>query len=305
MKKVFVWQLLAVGNLVDFRTWCLAAGIGEVIVKVADGTHPVNQATGAGQAPDGPLVTLKAVLAAGGIQMGGYQYTYGNDPVREGKIAGERIRTLGLSTFVIDAEGEWERVTDPPTRALQYMQALNSSTPKGCRIALSSFRFTKGYHDAFPFKQFMAGCDEVWPQVYWMGAHNAGEQLKRSVADMRAVRNIPVVPVGAAYHEGDFTPTVAEMKDFDDTAHALGLTDIAWWAADDHGLLEHPEWYAFLCGTKWGTPPVPPVVTPPAPPILTDAVKLERLVAAHPELFPDLPHPAPGTKVSLPVIRNG
>jgi hypothetical protein len=304
MKTVFLWQLVNAGAPADFRDWCLKAGIGRVVVKVADGAYAVNLGQ-KGQAPDGPLMALKLVLAAAGIELAGYQYTYGADPVAEGKRAAERINTLGLARFVIDAEGEWEAVTDPPTRARQYLQALAADRKCACLVGLSSFRFTK-YHEKFPWAAFAAGIDFHMPQVYWVGAHNAGEQLRQSVDQMKAVRALPIIPIGAAYHEGTFTPTVSEMKDFDDTAHLLGLSEVAWWAVDDHGLQEHADWYDFLAGTHWGTPPVPPVAAAPAPtlPALpSDHELVMRLVAAHPAVFPELAaHPA--VKVYLPQVAS-
>src|SRR3989304_4916534 len=73
---------------------------------------------------------------------------------------------------------------------------------------------------------------------------------------------MPLIPVGAAYEEPDYPwqPTVADLNEFDRTAHELGLQGVTWWewGENGRGAEYHPDWGAAITAHDWGAPPPPP-----------------------------------------------
>jgi hypothetical protein len=68
------------------------------------------------------------------------------------------------------------------------------------------------------------------PQVYWVKAHNAGEQLARCVKEFEAMSpSRPIFPTGSAYSQSGWAPTKEEVKDFLLTAKQLNLKGVNFW----------------------------------------------------------------------------
>ena len=62
------------------------------------------------------------------------------------------------------------------------------------------------------------------PQVYWVGAHNPGDQLMRCLREFEAITPFrPIIPTGSAYVQGDWQPTPADIVEFMDTARNLNM----------------------------------------------------------------------------------
>ena len=82
------------------------------------------------------------------------------------------------------------------------------------------------------------------PQVYWSGAHNAGQQLQRSVYQFEHDLGwgMPTFPVGAAYPENGWTPTVQEITEFRNTVNTMGLPGYSWWEMY-YATVTHPEFW--------------------------------------------------------------
>jgi len=73
----------------------------------------------------------------------------------------------------------------------------------------------------------------IMPQVYWLHAHNADEQLTRCVNEFRAMVPFrPIIPVGAAYKEFGWQPTSSEVLDFLQTAQSLNLSATNFYSWD-------------------------------------------------------------------------
>jgi len=273
-----------------------AVGLSTVYLKVADGIWNYNLTPRGENWVDDILPGLCAALKAAGIPVIGWQYVYGEAPEREAERAIERINTLALDAFVIDAEAEYKRAG--PSAARKYMKKIKAACPT-LPLALSSYRFPSVHAD-FPwqaFLQFMdASRDVHMPQVYWEGdsRETAGElQLEQSVDELLKLKPLPFVPIGPMYDRGGWKPTLEQFIGFDNVATRLRDDGVGpgygFWSWDSE-LRKHDGegpgnkskglgWWDFLYAYAkfWKNETTPPVT----PPDLTDKEKLDILWQMH------------------------
>lgn len=225
-KGFYIWQILRCenGDPNAIASQAAAAGLTHVLVKIADGasTYNVNPTTGQDLVP-----AVAQALWQRGIQVWGWHYVYGYDPIAEANIAIRRIQELGLDGYIIDAEAQY-KYPGRDAAARQFMTLLRQALPV-FPIALSSYRYPT-YHPALPWQAFLEKCDFNMPQVYWEQAHNPAEQLIRSVNEFKAITPFrPIIPTGSAYLRGDWQPSSAEIIEFLDTARNLNLSAANFW----------------------------------------------------------------------------
>lgn len=237
-------------------------GIRWIVLKIANGTGKYNMR------PvyifgkpviwiDDIIHPFIAALRAEGIGVWGYQYIYGLRPTAEATAGIGRYNELDLDGFVINAENEMK---NKPSQASTYTVLLRQGLPD-VPIALTSYRYPS-YHPSFPFESFLTEDIFHMPQVYWLGANNPGFQLKKSVGELTAISDVPVVPLGLAYSEGGYPPpTEREMQEFHDTVLELELSGYAWWefyAAQKARVLD------FITSHQWEEGSLlPPLPEPP------------------------------------------
>ena len=226
-KGMMIWNIRNCegGNAEQIAVVAKAAGLSNVLIKVADAAnkHNVDRNTNVDLVP--PVV---AALKAAGIEVWGWHYVYGYNPIDEGKMAVNRITELGLSGYIIDAETEY-KLPGREDNAKAFMNIVRPglSVP----IALCSYRFPS-YHPQLPWKAFLEKCDIIMPQVYWEKADNPGPQLQRSMREFNALLPRPIIPTGPIYKSGDWTATPAELSTFMDTARQLGCKSANFFAWD-------------------------------------------------------------------------
>jgi hypothetical protein len=228
-KGYFTWILsrTEAGNPAAIASLARAANYTHVLIKISDGVVPFNidYSTGIDYAM---LVTT--ALKSVGIQVWGWHYVYGESPVNEANQAISRIRQLNVDGYVVNAEVEYKR----PNRrvaARTFMERLRGALPN-LPVALSSYRYPS-YHPELPWREFLEYSDIAMPQVYWMRATNAGQQLERSVREYQAMTPYrPIVPTGAAFAEHGWRPYLPQVLDFLHTAQSLNLKAVNFW-----------EWY--------------------------------------------------------------
>jgi hypothetical protein len=229
-KGFFIWKIPGCegGNAQAIASQAQVAGLSWVAIKIADGTRPMNYDTA--RAVDLiPPVTL--ALKSAGIQVWGWHYVYGYDPLGEARIATQRMQALQLDGYVIDAEAEF-KLPGKDKAVRQYMNQLRAGLPS-LPIGLSSYRFPS-YHKDFPWAAFMEGIDYNMPQVYWEQAHNAGSQLTASVKEFQALKPYhPVLPIGPGYKTGGWAPTEADTKEFLNTALSLNIPAVSFFSWDE------------------------------------------------------------------------
>lgn len=225
-KGFYLWRISACeqGNIKEIVDVAVRANLQHVLIKIADGIYSYNVDPKTKLDLCAPLVQA---FKARNIDVWGWHYVYGMNPTQEASKAIERVKALELDGYVIDAEAEYKK----PGRSLaarKFMADLRKGLPK-TPIALSSYRYPT-YHPQLPWKDFLDKCDYSMPQVYWIKARNAGEQLTRCVNEYQALTPYrPIIPTGAAFREGSWSPTAAQVDDFLDTAVKLNLAGASFW----------------------------------------------------------------------------
>ncbi len=218
-KGFFIWQIprCEAGDVNAVANVASQAGLSHVLVKIADGTNKYNIFNNVDWVP--PLIQA---LRERSIQVLGWHYVYGYEPLGEADIAIQRVRELGLDGYVIDAEAQYAQA-GKDVQARQFMTRLRASLPD-VPIVLSSYRFPT-YHPLLPWQAFLEKCDYNMPQVYWIAAHNPADQLVRCLREFEAITPFrPIIPTGAAFQEGGWQPTPAEVTEFLRAAQDLNLT---------------------------------------------------------------------------------
>lgn len=255
-----IWNLKSLLPLDATIAKLQKAGVSWVSIKFLDGTlkHNLIDALGNKVSNDAFLKYVIERFRAAGIEVGGWQfiYTRNSSPlVRQAEEANKVIRLYNLSHWLVDAEevlsvgAQWKTHPDRFTDAKIYMDSLNVDIP----IGLCSYRFPS-YHRNFPFAPFVKHPKNtiVTQQMYWMQATNPGAQLSRSVAEYNAIRPLPNVPIGAAFREWGWEPTVAQLKEFVKTAKAMGLTAWGFWVLDQ--AIKRDDWMAAVAEEPKTTP---------------------------------------------------
>lgn len=217
-KGFFIWRIpnCEKGDAQRIADLAHEAQLTHVLIKVAESNHSYNVYEGVDLVP-----AVARKLQERGIDVWGWHYIRGENPIGEANKAIERVQTLQLDGYVLDAEGPYKQ-RGKAAPAKKFMTRLREGLPD-TPVALSSYRFPS-YHPQLPWREFLEGCDFVMPQVYWMFSHNAGEQLARCVREFQAMTPTrPIIPTGAAFKEHGWKPTTAEIVDFLETAQRLNL----------------------------------------------------------------------------------
>ncbi len=224
-KGMFVWRVRGCedGKVQTIADMAQAAGFTHILLKVADGnfSYNIDVKTGEDLAD-----ALTKALKARNIKVYGWHYVYGYDPKAEAERAIQRVQGLGLDGYVIDAEMEYK---DQPRAARIYMDRLRAGLGASTPIGLSSYRYPH-LHPQLPWKEFLLKCDFNMPQVYWLKAHNPGDQLRRCLQAFQKVEPFrPLIPTGSIFTHSDWKPTVEEVSDFIETTKELNLTAVNFW----------------------------------------------------------------------------
>lgn len=229
---MYIWKILNChnGSISEITRRAVESNLSHVLVKIANGIYSYNYDWERNIDLVPPLV---AALKGEGIQVWGWHYLFGDQPWEEAAKAISRIRELGVDGYILDAEGYYK---GKYIAAATFMDQLTGAI-KDIPIGLSSYRYPS-VHPTVPWNQFLKKCDLNMPQVYWVGAHNPGVQLKQTIADyMNLQYTPPIFPTGAAYMKHDWTPpvrevwtpTLSEVKEFMSTAKELNLPGFNFW----------------------------------------------------------------------------
>lgn len=253
-KGFYLWQIRRseAGSASAIANVAAQAGLSHVLIKIADGTNPYNldSFTGADLVPP-----VAKALRERGISPWGWHYVYGYEPEGEAQIAVNRMQTLGLDGYVIDAETQYEQAGRDAAARL-FMSQLRAGLPN-TPVALSSYRFPT-IHPNLPWQAFLEKCDYNMPQVYWVEAHNAGDQLIRCVREFQSVNPVrPIIPTGSAYLQGTWQPTVADINQFLQTARNLNLSAANFWEWA-HTRQYLPELWNAVSAFPWPAEPQQP-----------------------------------------------
>lgn len=253
-KGFFIWKVpkCESGNPAAIVKLARAANLSHVLIKIADGIYKYNADKATLYDYVQPAVSE---LKHTGIQVWGWHYVYGMDPVGEARIATQRVKDLDLDGYVIDAEVEY-KTSGRAAAAGTFMTRLRAELPN-TPIALSSFRYPS-YHPQLPWKEFLNKCDFNMPQMYWQNAHNPASQLARCVKEFQAMTPYrPIIPTGAAYGSGAWHPTSDDIVEFLDKVQELELSAANFYSWDD-SRSRFPELWDAVSAYSWGELPPEP-----------------------------------------------
>ncbi len=265
----FIWQLSNMPAPDVLAQMLAKAGVKWVAIKVLDGPLLFN-------AKGGNQKLLKqywAALKAAGVEPGGDQMVYGDQPGPEGDAASGFIQEFDPAFFLIDAEGAMKRFG-----ANKIAKAYCDKLPRSAEVLLCSFRFPSqhGGLKPFPFKAYLEHekVDGTMPQMYWALRHDPVEQLLQSEKEYKALTSKPFIPLGATFGEY-FTvngvkiwwePTVAEIKSF--VVAAKIYPAYGFYSLDYILRKNRMDWFRAATGIE---------DTPPPPPEINDHEKITRL----------------------------
>jgi hypothetical protein len=227
---MFIWQIknCESGDVNAIVKKALEANLSHVCIKVADTIWGYNYTPfGKDLVPE-----LANALHLAGIEVWGWHYVKGNDPLGEARIAIKRSNELKLDGYIVDAENEYKAVGKAQA-AETFMKELKLFLK--IPIALSSYRYPS-YHQNFPFKAFLKYCDFNMPQVYWEESHNADEQLVRVIKEFNNINLVgfirPVVPTGSAYGTSKWKAIPNDLIEFFNKAQELKLSAVNYYSWD-------------------------------------------------------------------------
>ena len=225
-KGMYIWLIpdCEGGNYQTIAQAAVAAGIKHVVIKVADRHYDYNVVNDVDLAAE-----LAPVLKAAGIQVWGWQYTYGTSPEAEGVKGAQRALQVGVEGFIVDAESEY-KTAGGVAKATAYMDALlDGLVLAPIPVGLASYRYPS-LHPEFPWAAFRYRLDFDMPQVYWEQAHNPAEQLRQSYDEFQAmIPQLSYIPTGAAYKVGAWSSTPDDVTRFLEEAVAMDLQAANFW----------------------------------------------------------------------------
>jgi len=283
-KGYYIWQVwnCEKGDPEAIARKASEAGLSHVLVKIADGTSGYNY--DAKTKVDLVPPVIEACHQAG-IEVWGWHYVRGDNPIGEAFVAVQRCRELGVDGYVIDAEGEYQTIKKR-SAATRFMNDLRLGLPN-LPVALSTYRYPKR-HSQLPFAEFLAGCDYAMPQVYYEQAHNPEAQLEISVEQYMALDPArPIIPTAPTYARGSWRPSPDEVKRFFQRAKDLGLTGVNAWSWDIASRKAYNDLWTAVADFEW---PFEQPEQPPPEPELADMPErlLGRLNQGDPALVAGL-----------------
>lgn len=256
-KGFYLWQIWNCegGDADRIAELAADAGLSHVMIKVADGTWIYNYDR---EEHYDMVPPVARALRARGIQVWGWQYVYGENPVGEARKAVQRVKELELDGFVADVEKEF-KADGMKKVARTYMQELREGLPD-LPVALSTYRYPN-LHPQIPYSELLTYCDINMPQVYWMGSHNPDAQLMKSMQQYDAISPVrPMVPTGFAFKESGYRPEPGENTLFMKTAQEQRLTAANFWSWDSCRRYLPSIWEE-IKNYPWSSDPLPKDIT--------------------------------------------
>ncbi len=219
-KGLLIWRVerCAGGDPARAADQAKAAGVHWVALKVHDGTAHFN----------GDIRAWGQAFQAVAIEPWAWGYNYAADPRGEALVALARLDTYAWRGYLLDAESQYK---NQPAAAQTWVQTFRAGSR--APLGLCSYRYPS-LHPELPWAEFLAECDFHAPQLYWL--QSTGEtapttQLLRSLTELRAKRDLPVVPIGLASPNDAQTwwPTIGQLRNFHDGVLAQKLPGYGFW----------------------------------------------------------------------------
>jgi len=255
-KGFFIWWVDSCedGQAESIAARAQEADLTHVLIKIAHRATPYRYNIGVTLDRVAPLVA--ALRAVPDFQVWGWQYTFGEQPEAEARIAVDLVQQYDLDGFVINAEREYKQDEIRPNAA-RYAQALRQNLQDAdlgdLPVALSSYRYPE-WHLSFPWAPFMEVCTMMMPQVYWVSRSNPDPvgNLKRCLQQYENMGwTAPIVPTGAAYDESQgswyWRTKAEEIRVFLPAVKEAGLQAVNFWSWQHAG----PERWQAVAEFEW------------------------------------------------------
>lgn len=258
----FVWKIDHLpdwNDTIAMQSVLIDGNVNSLWLKIADGTYAyrVSQTD-----------TFLPIVKGAGVDVHAWVYSYGQYPADEARIAAEQCKRYGINHLALDVESDWK--TKSASSVLIYLDELRARIPD-VTLWLCSYRYPE-YHYEIAWETWMSGVDGYFPQVYWLGSDNAGQQLTWTLEDYRqlekqfGISKKPFLPAGCAYPTSSWHPTNAHFDDFQATIKdyvASGeMQDGAVWFRLGTAMQE--SYFSHIATQTWDQEPEPP--EPPEPP---------------------------------------
>jgi hypothetical protein len=279
-KAGFSWKILAIagGNPEGFAATVQAAGIETVYVKVADGPKRYKVLRGVLYIEN---VTQELVdaLRAVGLNVVGWGFLYGKDPMGEAHIAVEQVNRFALDGYVFDVEGQFDAQPGAVANAYSIMRTFKAGCPNIPTAFCWWYMWHKAnqpgvvWHPPQVAKAWMDLADYGLSMCYWGGSTpaNALWYLNESHKQWREITQKPLIMAGRAYTGDGGTATPEAIAAFAGRVRELKCAGIAWWSLDS-AYANASIWAALAKTPGW----IPVGVTPP-PVTLTLEQRVARL----------------------------
>jgi hypothetical protein len=269
LKKSIYSHVLAAtldGRVETIARWLVANGFQALWPKVADGPYPFRWRSPFSTGPYAENLTagMVEILHSFGLQVIGWGFLYGKNPIGEASRAVSAVKTLHLDGYILDAEGVFDSQLAAVANAYTITRIIKDAVPD-VPLALCSWpriwspKTGKEWHPLAVAQAFMADCDVITPMTYWDGESPvwAAEFLQQSHDQWRRITDKPIIPAGRAYTGDAGKPTKEAIAAFQARADALILGGVSWWCLDQ--AVKNPIIRDGLAATHQYTVEVPPV----------------------------------------------
>lgn len=297
-KTIFNWNVPQImeGDPQNFAKLLVDAGFEGVCLKAGDGNLVYKMSSYSPWPKWGENIRPELVVALrdAGLKIYLWHFLYGYDILGELHVAFQQCDKIAPDGYIWDVEGQFDTRPGAVSNAVKIAKgfaSIHPSIPQALcwwAFPLNPSNPKQMWHPLDVGKAFMDTVDVGMPMMYWGGETitDATSYLGKSLGIWRGFTDKPIIPIGRAYNgQGGNMNSVAIIA-FSKKVHELSISEnlpgVSWWSLDK--VLNNPScWDALKRTEKFGVS-----ANPVPPPELTDRIKIDRLVEAHPNLFPEL-----------------
>lgn len=291
-KSIFSWNVPAVegGDPEAFVKFLLDNNFEGVCLKAANGgyVHKVSRWSPWPNWGENIRQDLVDAIRGTDLKMYFWHFVYGSDPMRELNVAIEQTSKFQPDGYIWNVEGAFDKRQNAIGNARYLTRGIKKFFPHMqqalCWWALPLSPKGSEWHPIKVANAFEEIVDVAMPMMYWQGkgADAAVNYLHRSLDIWSTFWAKPIIPIGRAYNGDGGYADSAGITAFAQEVESLhsstaAIPGISWWSADK--AIKNSNWMASLRVTA--------KFELDEPVHIPDDEKLQRLVDAHPELFPE------------------
>lgn len=249
-KGIWIWKLWNAnsGDLNSVISTLKREGISWLVIKMGDSDSYYNLPgkylyTWAGKY--GGMDSVIERFHCSNIKVLGYQYVYGiphwGTGVTEADVANSILSVNGIDGLIIDAEIEYDTLTNRYSIAKAYLDTIRTHHPNSF-VGLTSWARV-GVHSTFPWTTFLTYVGVNMPQTYWAARKlSPSDELNKmnsdfvyytsqwvSQGDSLVVK--PIMPIGQASYFGYGNRIQrGDIKSFcDSSQHKYNYNGVSLW----------------------------------------------------------------------------